>query len=108
MTSSLRVAFETTLPASCVAELGPCGEAGQGLNLLADCTPAAAGSCVCDSVNEPEPSDATYTTTPDGLMTVVRENGPSYSYYCRQGEEFWARGVDETNGRISVLHFTKQ
>jgi hypothetical protein len=38
---------------------------------------------------------------------VIREGEPSYSYYCRQGDELWARGVDETNGAISVLHFSK-
>lgn len=106
MTTALTVAVETSLPASCVAELGPCGEAGQGLNLLADCTPGAAGSCLCSSLTENEPSDATYTTTPEGLLTVVRDGEPSYTYYCRQGDEFWARGVDDD--RITVLHFSKR
>ena len=108
MSSTLSITSETTLPASCVAELGTCGSAGQPLNLLADCTPGAAGSCICASVSDSEPSDATYTTTPAGLFTVVRDGNPNYSYYCRQGNDLWTRGVDPDNGRISVLHFLKQ
>jgi len=107
MTSTLTMITDTNLPASCVAQLGTCGEPG-GLNLLQDCTPGPAGSCLCSSMTGGEPSDATYTTTPEGLLTVVRDGQPNYSYYCRQGDEFWTRGVDADGGRITVLHFRKR
>jgi hypothetical protein len=107
MTSTLRLVFDTVLPASCVAQLGTCGAPGQGLNFLEDCQPGPAGSCACQSLGENGPSEASYTTSQEALLTVIREGEPSYSYYCRQGDELWARGVDETNGAISVLHFSK-
>jgi len=107
MSSTLTVATDTNLPASCVAQLGTCGEAG-GLNVLEDCTPGPAGSCLCSSVTENGPNDATYTTTPEGLLTVVSDGEPNYSYYCRQGDEFWTRGVDADDGRITVMHLTKR
>jgi hypothetical protein len=107
MSTTLSVLVETNLPASCVAQLGTCGEPG-GLNVLQDCTPGADGSCLCNTMSENGPSDSTYTTTPDGLLTVVSDGEPNYSYYCRQGDELWSRGVDPDDGRITVLHLRKR
>jgi hypothetical protein len=107
MTSTLTVAMDTNLPASCVAELGVCGEPG-GLGVLQDCSPGPAGSCLCSSLTENGPTDATYATTSEGLLTVVSGDGPSYSYYCREGDEVWSRGVDANTGRITVLHLSKR
>jgi hypothetical protein len=107
MSTTLSVRTETDLPASCVAQLGTCGAPG-GLNVLQDCTPDADGSCLCNTMSENGPSDSTYTTTSDGLLTVVSDGEPNYSYYCRQGEELWSRGVDPDDGRITVLHLRKR
>lgn len=107
MSSTLKVVSHTVLPASCVAALGACGQTTQGVNLLADCTPGANGSCDCADETDSAPTDATYLTK-GNVWTVQRDDCPSYSYYCRQGDELWLRGADPNNGRISVLHLTKQ
>lgn len=105
MTSTVSVKSETLLPSSCVSELGQCGVAS-ALNLLASCTPADAGSCLCAAESESDPSEASYTT--DGsTITVVNSGCPNVSHYCRQGDELWLRGQDSA-GRVTVLHLTKR
>lgn len=106
MSSVLKVVSHTVLPASCVAGLGACGETTQGVNFLADCTPGANGSCDCAAENDSTGNDATYELM-GNLWVVQRDACPSYSYYCRQGDEVWLRAADPNNGRVSVLHLTK-
>jgi hypothetical protein len=97
MSSTLKVVSHTVLPASCVAELGACGETTQGVNLLADCTPGESGSCDCKGETDSNDNDATYQTK-DNVWTVQRDACPSYSYYCRQGDELWLRAADPNTG----------
>jgi hypothetical protein len=104
MQSNLHLVSQTTLPASCVAQLGPCGEPGQGVNPLAECAPGASGSCICTEQNDANGDPLPYSTS-GSVWTVVSEGCPGYSYYCRQGDELWVRS--NSNGRTSVLHLTK-
>lgn len=106
MQSTITVVASTTLPASCVAQLGPCGVAGQGLSLLKDCTPGANGSCTCSEEQTTMGDELTYSTN-GSVWTVEGDGCPDHSYYCREGNDLWVRAADPKNGRISVLHLTK-
>jgi hypothetical protein len=106
MSSTLHVQVTTTVSASCAEEFGLCGEGGQG-NGPVDCETTLAGDCVCSNATDEVPSDASYTTTPEGMITITRDGTPSYSYYCRAGDEVWVRSSDSKNGRITVMHMTK-
>ena len=101
MSSSLVVHTQATVGASCVAPLGGCGA---NFGVLTQCTSGPAGTCVCDTANDNGTSDATYSTE-GNVLTTVRNGQPDYSYYCRQGDEVWARGVS-AQGEIYVFHLT--
>lgn len=106
MSSALHAEVTTTLPASCAAQYGFCAEGGQGNLPDVDCERTGEGDCACSNVTDEAPSDASFSTTPAGLLTVVRDGSTSYSYFCRTGDETWLRAVDK-NGRINVTRMTK-
>jgi hypothetical protein len=105
MSATVHAEVTTTVPASCAADYGFCAEGGQGNLPDADCETTGAGDCACSDVIDSASNDASYATQ-GGLLTVVRDGKTNYSYYCRNGDEAWVRGVDQ-NGRVSVSHMTK-